>query len=137
MEGGPTYREIGRLLSLLLDAGGFPDIGPDASIGAAWIAPATGETLLRILPGKTLVYGEMASQGPYRIRLNADGSAVVLRGREPTELDTGSWSVRDGQLCRAWKKLGSQCSAVVSDGSKVQLFDRAGLMSIDGRIVED
>ena len=112
-------------------------IGPDASIGAAWIAPATGETLLRILPGKTLVYGETASQGPYRIRLNADGSAVVLRGREPTELDTGSWSVRNGQLCRAWKKLGSQCSAVVSDGSKVQLFDRTGMMSIDGRIVED
>jgi CubicO group peptidase (beta-lactamase class C family) len=137
VDGGPTYREIGRLLWLLLDAGGFPDIGPDASIGAAWIAPATGETLLRILPGKTLVYGETASQGPYRIRLNADGSAVVLRGREPTELDTGSWSVRDGQLCRAWKKLGSQCSPVVSDGSKIQLFDRAGLMSIDGRIADD
>ena len=135
--GGATYREIGRLLWLLLDAGGFRDIGPDASIGAAWIAPATGETLLRILPGKTLVYGETASQGPYRIRLNADGSAVVLRGREPTELDTGSWSVREDQLCRAWKKLGSQCSAVVSDGSKVQLFDRTGMMTIDGRIVED
>jgi hypothetical protein len=45
--------------------------------------------------------------------------------------------VREGQLCRAWKKLGSQCSAVVSDGSKVQLFDRAGLMSIDGRIADD
>jgi hypothetical protein len=124
-------------LWLLLDAGGFRDIGPDASIGAAGIPPATGETLQRILPGKTLVYGETASQGPYRIRLNADGSAVVLRGRELTELDTGSWSVREGQLCRAWKKLGSQCSAVVSDGSNVQLFDRAGLMTIDGRFADD
>ena len=137
MEGGASFREIGRLLWLLLDAGGFRDIGPDASIGAAWIAPATDETLLRILPGKTLIYGEPASQGPYRLRLNADGSAVVLQGRELTELDTGSWSVREGQLCRAWKKLGSQCSAVVSDGSKVQLFDRTGLMSIDGRIADD
>jgi hypothetical protein len=137
VEGGPTYREIGRLLWLLLDAGGFRDIGPDASIGAAWIPPATGETLLRILPGKTLVYGETASQGPYRIRLNADGSAVALRGRELTELDTGSWSIREGLLCRAWKKLGSPCSAVVTDGSKVQLFDRAGLMTIDGRIADD
>ena len=137
VDGGASYREIGRLLWLLLDAGGFRDIGPDASIGAAWIAPATDETLLRILPGKTLVYGETASRGPYRIRLNADGSAVVLRGREPTELDTGSWSVREGELCRAWKKLGSQCSAVVSDGSKIQLFDRAGMMSIDGRIADD
>ncbi len=137
VEGGAGYTEIGRLLWLLLDAGGFRDIGPDASIDAAGIAPATGETLQRILPGKTLIYGETASQGPYRIRLNADGSAVVLRGRELTELDTGSWSVREGQLCRAWKKLGSPCSAVVIDGSKVQLFDRAGLMSIAARIVED
>jgi hypothetical protein len=71
------------------------------------------------------------------MRLNADGSAVVLQGRELTELDTGSWSVRDGQLCRAWKKLGSQCSAVVTDGSKVELFDRAGLILIDGRIADD
>jgi CubicO group peptidase (beta-lactamase class C family) len=137
VDGGGTYREIGRLLWLVLDAGGFRGIGPDASIDAAWIAPATGETLLRILPGKTLIYGDTASQGPYRIRLNADGSAVALRGRELTELDTGSWSVRDGQLCRAWKKLESQCSAVVSDGSKVQLFDRAGLMTIDGRFADD
>ena len=84
-----------------------------------------------------MIYGETASQGPYRIRLNADGSAVVLRGRELTELDTGTWRVREGQLCRAWKKLGSQCSAVVSDGSKIQLFDRAGMMSIDGRFADD
>ncbi|GEP58309.1 serine hydrolase domain-containing protein [Reyranella soli] len=137
VDGGASYREIGRLLWLVLDAGGFRDIGPDASIAAAWTAPATGETLQRILPGKTLIYGETASQGPYRIRLNADGSAVVLRGRELTELDTGSWSVRDGQLCRAWKKLGSQCSAVISDGAKIQLFDRAGLMTIDGRFADD
>ena len=136
-EGGASYREIGRLLWLLLDAGGFRDIGPDASIDAAGVPPATDETLQRILPGKTLVYGETASQGPYRLRLNADGSAVVLRGRELSELDTGSWSVREGQFCRAWKKLGSPCSAVVTDGSKVQLFDRAGLMSIDGRIADD
>ena len=57
------------------------DVKNRASLDAAWIPPASGETLLRILPGKTLVYGETASQGPYRIRLNADGSAVVLRGR--------------------------------------------------------
>jgi hypothetical protein len=28
-------------------------------------------------------------------------------------------------------------SAVVSDGSKVQQFDRTGMMSVDGRIVDD
>jgi CubicO group peptidase (beta-lactamase class C family) len=32
---GPEFREIGRLLWLVLDAGGFHDIGPDASIETA------------------------------------------------------------------------------------------------------
>jgi CubicO group peptidase (beta-lactamase class C family) len=134
---GPTYRELGRLLWLVLDAGHFPDIGPDASIEAAQAPRADDETLLRILPGKTLLYGETADQGPYRMRLNADGGAVLLRGRELTEFDAGSWRTDGGQLCRAWKKSGSQCSAAVSEGSKFQLFDRAGLMLIDARIVED
>lgn len=69
---------------IVLDAGGFRDFGPDVSIAAASIPPATGGTL-------TLIHGETASHGPYRIRLNSDGSAVVLRVREPKELDTGSW----------------------------------------------
>ena len=134
---GPNYREIGRLLWLVLDAGHFADIGPDASIEAAQIPPANGETLLRILPCKTLLYGGTANRGPYRIKLNADGSAAILRGSELEEVDTGSWSVREGQLCRAWKKSGSQCFAAASDGSKIQLFDRAGLMLIDARIVDE
>ena len=137
VEGRPTYREIGRLLWLVLDAGGFPDIGPDASIDAAQIPPAEDETLLRILPGKTLLYGETAGQGPYRIRLNADGSAVVLRGRELTELDTGSWRVARASFAVPGRRAGPSAPPLVSEGSKVQLFDRAGMMSIDARIVED
>jgi CubicO group peptidase (beta-lactamase class C family) len=137
VDGGANLREIGRLLWLVLDAGRFSDIGPDASIEAAQAPRADGETLQRILAGKTLLYGETASLGPYRMRLNADGSAAVLQGRELTEVDTGTWSVRDGRLCRAWRKSGSPCSAAVSDGSKIQLFDGAGMMLIDGRIVDD
>jgi CubicO group peptidase (beta-lactamase class C family) len=134
---GPTYRELGRLLWLVLDAGHFRDIGPDASIDAAQAPRASDEMLLRILPGKTLLYGETADQGPYRMRLNADGSAAVLRGRESTEFDTGSWRVDGGRLCRAWRKSGSQCSAAVSEGAKIQLYDGAGIMMIDARIVDD
>jgi CubicO group peptidase (beta-lactamase class C family) len=137
VDGGANFREIGRLLWLLLDAGHFRDIGPDASIEAAQAPLASGEALQRMLPGKTLLYGAAADQGPYRLRFNADGSAVLLRGREPTEFDTGSWRIDGGQLCRTWKKSGSLCSAVVSDGAKIQLFDRRGLMLIDARIVDD
>jgi CubicO group peptidase (beta-lactamase class C family) len=138
-DGGPNLRSIGRLLWLLFDAGGYPDIGPDASIEAARHARASGEVLSRALPGKTLLYGHAAAGGPYRIRLNADGRAVVLKGSEPTELDTGSWFIDGDQFCRNWEKIQPRrtCLAVTIDGSMVQLFDNRGLMFIEGHLVDD
>jgi CubicO group peptidase (beta-lactamase class C family) len=139
IEGGlANLRTVGRLLWLILDAGKFPDIGPDASLEAAQGMRADGDLLSRMLTGKTLLYGDAAARGPHRIRLNADGTAAVLRGKEPTELDTGSWSIREGQLCREWKKMEPRqmCLTVASDGSRVQLFDRMGLMYIDARIAD-
>jgi hypothetical protein len=98
-----------------------------------------GEMLSRILPGKTLHYGETAREGPYRIRLNTDGSAVVFRRPEQVQLDTGSWNVNEDQFCREWKTIEPRrmCFAVASDGSKIQLFDDMGLMFIDAHIVDD
>jgi CubicO group peptidase (beta-lactamase class C family) len=138
-EGGPNFRDVARLLWLLFDAGGFSDFGPDASIEAARYARVNGAALSQLLAGKTLLYGIDASQGPYRIRLNADGSAAVLRGRDRAEFDTGSWRVQGDQLCRDWKKTEPRqmCFAVVGEGSNVQLFDRRGLMYIDARMVDD
>jgi CubicO group peptidase (beta-lactamase class C family) len=140
IEGGlANLRTVGRLLWLILDAGKFPDIGPDASLEAAQGIRADGDLLSRTLTGKTLLYGEAAARGPHRIRLNADGTAAVLRGKEPTELDTGSWSIRENELCREWKKSEprQRCMAAVIAGSKVQLFDRMGLMLIEARVVEE
>ena len=138
-DGGPSFREIARLLWLLFDAGRFPGLGPDASIEAARYARTNGEALSRMLPGKTLIYGDAAIRGPYRIRLNVDGSAAVLQGREPGELDTGSWHVQGDQFCREWTKIEPRkmCFAVVGDGSNLQLFDGKGLMVIDARLVDD
>ena len=137
--GGPSFRDIGRLLWLLFDARQFPDIGPDASIEAARYARADGEALSRMLSGKTLLFGEAAMHGPYRMRLNADGSATALRGHEPIEFDTGSWHVQGDRFCRDWKKSEPRhmCFAVVGDGSHIQLFDGKGLMYIDARVVDD
>jgi CubicO group peptidase (beta-lactamase class C family) len=135
----PNPRVIGRLLWLALDAGGFPDIGPEATIEATQAPRVNGEMLSRILPGKTLHYGETAREGPYRIRLNTDGNAVVFRRPEQVQLDTGSWSVNEDQFCREWKMIEPRrmCFAVASDGSKIQLFDDMGLMFIDAHIVDD
>jgi hypothetical protein len=95
-EGGlANFRTVGRLLWLILDAGKFPDIGPDASLEAAQGMQADGDGLSRMLTGKTLLHGDAVPGGPYRVRLNADGTAAVLRGKERTEFDTGTWNVRE------------------------------------------
>jgi CubicO group peptidase (beta-lactamase class C family) len=137
-EGGPNIREIGRLLWLVLDAAGLPDIGSDASIATARGTREDGAALARLLPGKTLLFGETATGGPYRMRLDRDGGAVLFKGREPTLGDSGSWNISGDRLCRQWQKIRPlhACFLVVRDGERVALFDRRGLMVIDARIVE-
>jgi hypothetical protein len=104
-EGDVSLRAVGRLLWFILDAGKFPNIGPDASLDAVQQPLATGEALTQALTGKSLLYGEGTMGGPYRFRPNADGTTAFWRGREPTEFDTGTWSIRDGKFCREWKKI--------------------------------
>ena len=105
----PTYREIGRLLWLVLDAGGFPDIGPDASIEAAQTRAPMARRSCGYFRARHCFTAKRQSWV-----LTEFGSTPMAAqpfcGRERTELDTGSWSVREDQLCRAWKKSGSQCS---------------------------
>src|ERR1700741_4340377 len=63
-EHGPNLRQMGRLLWLVLDAGHFPDIGPDATIAAAKGKPLDGGALKQLVTGKTLRYGDGAASGP-------------------------------------------------------------------------
>ena len=134
--GGPSMREFGRLLWLLLDAGHFPDIGPDATIAAAQGTRPDGDALKGLLAGKILRFGDNATGGPYRIRLNTDGSAAALRGIEPVQFDTGTWRVEDDRLCREWNKTMPlhACWTVVTADSHAAFFDRNGLMVIDARL---
>jgi CubicO group peptidase (beta-lactamase class C family) len=138
-DNGPGLREFGRLLWLVLDAGHFPDIGPDASIEAAHGVRLDGAALNQLLPGKTLVVGEGASEGPYRIRLDVDGTAAALKGREPVQYDSGSWRVEGDRFCREWKKTRPQrlCLTAVADGGHVEFFDDKGLMFINARLSDD
>ena len=134
--GGPSMREFGRLLWLVLDAGHFPDIGPDATIAAAQGARLGGDALKELVAGKILRFGDNATEGPYRIRLNTDGSAAALRGIAPVQFDTGTWHVEDDQLCREWKKTMPlhACWTVVTADSHAAFFDSNGLMVIDARL---
>jgi CubicO group peptidase (beta-lactamase class C family) len=135
-DGGPGMREIGRLLWLLLDAGHFPDIGPDATIAAAEGARPGGNALKQLLAGKILRYGHEIAGGPYRIRLNTDGSAAALRGVEPVQFDAGTWHIEDDRLCRDWHKTMPlhACWSVVKADADIKFFDRDGLMVIDAQL---
>lgn len=135
---GPDFREIGRLLWLVLDAGGFHDIGPDVSIDAAHGKPADGAALSRLLSDKTLVYGDAAIGGPFRVRLGRDGTLAVFTGESAVALDTGTWNVTDNRFCRGSQKMSPHhaCFAVFRDRASVQFFDRNGLMVIDAHLRE-
>jgi hypothetical protein len=136
---GLGLREFGRLLWLVLDAGHFPDIGPDASIEAARGMHLDGASLGQLLPGKTLVVGEGGSEGPYGVRLNADGTAAALKGREAVQYDTGSWQIKGDRSCRDWQKTRPLhlCLAVVAGGDHLEFFDDNGLMFISGRLSDN
>ena len=137
--GSANLRTVGRLLWLILDAAKFPDIGPDATLEAAQHPLATGEALTKALTGKTLVYGDGTMGGPYRFRLNTDGSTAFLIGRETSEFDTGTWSIRENKFCREWKKIEPRqmCLSASINGSTIQLFDHMGLMFIEARLAEE
>lgn len=138
-DGGPSLREFGRLLWLVLDAAHLPDIGPDASIEMAHGTHLDGATLKQVLPGKTLIVGEDTLEGPYHIRLNADGNAAALKGREPVQYDSGTWSVEGDRFCRQWEKTRPhrQCLTAVVDADHLELFDDNGLMFVDARLSDD
>lgn len=138
-DGAADLRAVGRLLWFVLDAGNFPDIGPDAAFDAAQGSHVSGDVLSRMLTGKTLLYGEAATRGPYRIRLGIDGRAAILRGPEPVEADTGTWSIREDLLCVEWDKVEPRqmCMTPVTTGPRIQLFDRLGVMFIEARIVNE
>lgn len=129
-------RPIGRLLWLVLDAGHFPDIGPDTSLAAAPGERLANDALKQALSGKTLRFGDGIENGPIRIRLNDDGNAAALRGAEPAQFDTGTWRIEDDRLCRDWQKTPPlhACWTAVIDGLRVAFFDRNGLMVIAARI---
>jgi CubicO group peptidase (beta-lactamase class C family) len=135
-ETGPSLREIGRLLWLVLDAGGFLDIGPDASIEAASGTREDGDALNRLLSGKTLVFGSTEAGSPFRLRLDSDGSVARFKGASTTAEDTGTWNITGDQFCRDWQKTTPlhACFAVVQDGAKVEFFDHNGLMVLDAQV---
>ena len=131
--GGPSLREMGRLLWLILDAGGYSDIGPDASLAAAHGTHEDGAELARLLPGKTLMWGD----GPFLTRMNPDHTFVFYRGSQGVTEDSGSWSVVGDEVCRYSRRFDPHdaCLDVVRDGAQLEFFGGNGLMVAEAHMV--
>jgi CubicO group peptidase (beta-lactamase class C family) len=138
LEPGPSFREIGRLLWLVLDAGGFSGIGPDASIEAAHGTPQDAAALSHLLPGKTLLFGDAALGGPFRMRIGSDGTTALFKGESTVAYDTGTWTIAENKLCRDWQKITPHhaCFTTIHDGATVRFFDRNGLMVLEAQVTE-
>jgi CubicO group peptidase (beta-lactamase class C family) len=134
--GAPGSREIARLLWLILSAAGVHDVGPDASLKGANGTRLSSERLKEMIFGATLTYYEALPDGPYLMRLQADGTASYRKGRDAVEYDTGSWKVEGDRLCRERAKTPPHktCLTAVLEGSRIQLFDENGLMEISAQI---
>jgi len=137
-DGGPP-RDIARLIWLLLDVGGFPDIGPDASIMSAKGDRLEGEALNQRLASKTLLYGEGRVTDPIACVSISMVPLPYLR-----EMKTTCWIPAPGTLraiasAADFEKIEPRqgCWRARTSGSHISLFDRSGLMLIDARLAGD
>jgi hypothetical protein len=75
----PTFRQIARLLWLILSSAGDGEVGPDASLAHATGKRLDGESLRAALSGTTLAVLRMLAGGPYTLQLRADGIPFATR----------------------------------------------------------
>jgi CubicO group peptidase (beta-lactamase class C family) len=137
----PTFRQIGRLLWLILSAVGDQDVGPDASLAHADGNRLDAGALKAALSGKSLLGGAALGGGPFTWQLGDDGKLSVLAGTEHRERWSGTWRVddqarycrtlNDGNIDEAAAASRERCFDVVVKGSTFQFFDATGLMQFD------
>jgi CubicO group peptidase (beta-lactamase class C family) len=124
---------IGRLVWLILSAAGI-DAGPDTSFATAPGERLAGDALRAALAGRALRFAEAAPDGPYVMRLAADGVATLEKGAERQLALTGKWWVDGNRLCRGWDRDAPRFGSwpVLIDGDHVGLYEANGTMFLRG-----
>jgi len=138
-EANPTRRQIGRLLWLILSAGGGKDIGPDPGTEAARGDRLDADGLRETLTGST-VPGTSRSGAPWRVTYQADGTLAGVAGRADQHRDNGTWRIVGDRYCRQWTVWSGGreiCFAVVRDGKVLSLFDLTGTFRGTATLAED
>jgi CubicO group peptidase (beta-lactamase class C family) len=130
--------QIGRLLWLILSAASIKDVGPDPS-PAARGRVLEGDALHAALAGKTLRFADEALDGPYFIKLAADGAASLAKGPERRPVYTGKWRIDGQKLCRGWNQdlPRYDCFLAGVDGNTVSLYQDHDTMYLQAVIVPE
>jgi CubicO group peptidase (beta-lactamase class C family) len=134
----PSFRQIGRLLWLILSAAGDTDAGPDVSLAHATGTRLEGDALKSALAGKMLAIGKLPGGGSSAWQLRADGTLSVLGGPEHRERFSGLWRIDErGRYCRTLNDLNDlreRCFFVVANQTGFQFFSGDGLMLFDTQV---
>ncbi|MEW6645442.1 MAG: serine hydrolase [Pseudomonadota bacterium] len=125
---GPSMRDVGRLLWLVLKAAGH-DPGPDASIAGASGERPKGENLRTAFQGRTMTFAAKLPDGPCTMRFEPDGQLTHLHWAPRCGSSSGTWQVTKDQVCI--NGIARHCFSPVVNGSRIELFDRYGVMQID------
>ena len=129
----PTFRQMARLLWLILSSAGDNDVGRDATLAHATGKQLRGEAINSALAGKTLELGELLARGPYVWQLRVDGTVTVLSGAERKE-SKGTWRVEADRFCLNEPNTRERCLDVVANAKGFEFFDPDGLMRFDTKV---
>jgi CubicO group peptidase (beta-lactamase class C family) len=127
---------MGRLLWLILAAAGVSGIGPDTALPPAHRRLA-GDALRVAVSGRTVRFADAAADGPYFMRLMADGAATLAKGSPRQVTLTGKWWVEGELLCRGWDKYapGIDRWPVAIDGATISLYADNDTMWLQGLLL--
>ena len=133
----PRWRELNRLMWMILDAAGETQIGENPSLDATRGVRLTADNLT-----DTLGSGAIALYGTLYSGLVEDGDRAIAailfpdnRGEITIEgllEDKGEWWFEDGKVCTQWQKLRkgrTGCRIWVVDGQTVKSFDLEGTLA--------
>ncbi|HLG80495.1 MAG TPA: serine hydrolase [Bradyrhizobium sp.] len=119
----PSFRQIARLLWLILSAAGDHDVGPDITLAHASGTRLDADALKTAVAGKTLALGGTRAGGPFAWQIRDDGTVSVLAGTAQLELAKNTWRIDDhGRYCRVLTAAGrgrEECFDVVENGREL------------------
>jgi len=146
----PKSNQLGRLLWLILDAGGETEIGENPYIEAARGVRLKADNLKELLGRGALTVRGMTPPGvteksekSYTVSFFPDGNLSFFQGDVSLKggfEDTGKWWFEGNKFCNQWKRLRSgkkDCVYLVLDKKTLKTYSLNGTLDSQLRIIRE